>query len=263
MVATIPKGAVAMKPVIGVTTYGRHEQSMKSTHYDSFYVLPADYALSVRRAGGIPLYLPPGEDLFPAVLDRLDGIVFSGGADIDPARYGGDTAHPALTDLDPERDAAELIGIRAALERADMPILCICRGFQLLNVALGGALVEHVPDLGKGDMHRDEDGLWALHEAEIEAPDSKLAGIIGAPRSSGTSGHHQALKTVAAPLTVTARAPDGVVEAVEHVSHPWCLGVQWHPEVTAGEDPAQQRLFDALVRQAAGNEAFARGDRTG
>lgn len=245
-----------MKPVIGVTTYGRHEQSMKSTHYDSFYVLPVDYALSVRRAGGIPLYLPPGEDLFPAVLDRLDGIVFSGGADIDPARYGGDTAHPELTELDPERDAAELIGIRAALERADMPILCICRGFQLLNVALGGSLVEHVPDLGKGDMHRDPDGLWALHEAEIDAPDSKLAGILGTGRTRGTFGHHQALKSVAAPLRVTARAADGVVEAVEHNAHPWCLGVQWHPEVTAHEDAAQQSLFDALVREASGRETF-------
>ena len=245
-----------MKPVIGVTTYGRHEQSMKSTHYDSFYVLPVDYALSVWRAGGIPLYLPPGEDLFPAVLDRLDGIVFSDGADIEPSHYGGDTAHPALTELDSERDAAELIGIRAALERADMPILCICRGFQLLNVALGGSLVEHVPDLGKGDMHRDPEGLWALHEAEIEAPDSKLATIVGTDRPRGTSGHHQALKSVAAPLRVTARAADGVVEAVEHSVHPWCLGVQWHPEVTAHEDAAQQSLFDALVREASGREAF-------
>jgi putative glutamine amidotransferase len=239
-----------MKPVIGVTTYGRFEQSMKSTHYDSFYVLPTDYALAVRRAGGIPLYLPPGEDLFPAVLDRLDGIMFTGGTDIDPQQYGGDMAHPELTDLDLERDAAELIGIRAAIERANMPILCICRGFQLLNVALGGTLVEHVPDLGKGDMHRDDAGLWALHEAEVEPRDSKTAAALGTTRPLGTSGHHQALKAVAAPLAITARASDGVVEAVEHADHPWCLGVQWHPEVTAGQDPAQQNLFDTLVREA-------------
>lgn len=247
-----------MKPVIGVTTYGRFEQGMKSTHYDSFYVLPVDYALSVRRAGGVPLYLPPGEDLFPGVLDRLDGIIFSGGADIDPAHYGGDTEHPALTDLDPERDEAELIGIRAAVARADMPILCICRGFQLLNVALGGGLVEHVPDLGKGDMHRDAEGLWALHETAVEAPDSKIAAVLEEARPLGTSGHHQALKTVAEPLTVTARASDGVIEAVEHVDHPWCLGVQWHPEVTADKDPVQQRLFDALVREAAERSTWPR-----
>lgn len=239
-----------MKPVIGVTTYGRFEQRMKSTHYDSFYVLPADYALAVRRAGGIPLYLPPGEDLFPAVLDRLDGIMFTGGADIVPTHYGGDATHPELTDLDPERDEAELTGIRAAIKREDMPILCICRGFQLLNVALGGTLVEHVPDLGNGDMHRDETGLWALHAAELEPGDSKTAAVLGTSSPLGTSGHHQALKTVAGPLTVTARAADGVVEAVEHVNHPWCLGVQWHPEVTAGDDPVQQNLFDALVREA-------------
>ena len=245
-----------MKPVIGVTTYGRFEQRMKSTHYDSFYVLPVDYALAVRRAGGIPVYLPPGKDLFPAVLDRHDGIMFTGGADIAPGHYGGDAAHPELTDLDPERDEAELIGIRGAIERGDMPILCICRGFQLLNVALGGSLVEHVPDLGKGDMHRDDAGLWALHTAEVAPGDSKIAGVLGASNPLGTSGHHQAVKNVAAPLAVTARAADGVVEAVEHVAHPRCLGVQWHPEVTAGEDPVQQGLFDALVREAAGREGW-------
>jgi putative glutamine amidotransferase len=202
----------AMKPVIGITTYGRFEHDMNTAHYAEFYVLPADYALSVRRAGGVPLYLPPGEDLFPGVLDRLDGIIFSGGA--------------------------------------DMPILCICRGFQLLNVALGGSLVEHVPDLGNGDIHRSEGDNWTLHEAEIVERESRIARVLGPENALGTSGHHQALRRVAEPLAVTARAPDGLVEAVEHRAHPWCLGVQWHPEVTAGTDPVQQRLFDALVREA-------------
>jgi putative glutamine amidotransferase len=240
----------AMKPVIGITTYGRFEHDMNTAHYAEFYVLPADYALSVRRAGGVPLYLPPGEDLFPGVLDRLDGIIFSGGADIHPEHYGGDAAHPALTKLDRERDAAELGGIRAAIDRADMPILCICRGFQLLNVALGGSLVEHVPDLGNGDIHRSEGDNWTLHEAEIVERESRIARVLGPENALGTSGHHQALRRVAEPLAVTARAPDGLVEAVEHRAHPWCLGVQWHPEVTAGTDPVQQRLFDALVREA-------------
>ncbi|MDG2284674.1 MAG: gamma-glutamyl-gamma-aminobutyrate hydrolase family protein [Alphaproteobacteria bacterium] len=243
-----------MKPVIGITTYGRFEQSMKSTHYDSFYVLPVDYASAVRRASGIALYLPPGDDLFPDALSRLDGVIFTGGTDIDPARYGGDTAHPELTDIDAERDEAKLIGIKAAIQRRDLPILCICRGIQLLNVALGGNLVEHVPDLGKGDIHRDEVGLWAVHGAEVIAG-TKTAAALGAPISNGTSGHHQALKTVAPALTIAARAPDGVIEAVEHQDHPWYLAVQWHPEVTADVDPVQQNLFDALVREAGGENA--------
>ncbi|MDE0810250.1 MAG: gamma-glutamyl-gamma-aminobutyrate hydrolase family protein [Alphaproteobacteria bacterium] len=238
-----------MKPVIGITTYGRHEQSMKSTHYDSFYVLPVEYAEAVRRAGGIAIYLPPGEDVFPAVLGRLDGIIFTGGTDIDPARYGGNTAHPELGDIDLERDEAELIGVKAVVERRNMPILCICRGMQILNVALGGSLVEHIPDLGKGDIHRDGAGLWAVYSAEVIAG-TKTAAVLDTSISNGTSGHHQALKIVAPSLAVTARAPDGVIEAVEHAEHHGCLAVQWHPEITADVDPTQQNLFDALVREA-------------
>jgi len=246
-----------MNPVIGITTYGRHEHGLKTTHYDWLYLLPCDYADSVRRAGGIAVYLPPGKGLFPGVLDRLDGIIFSGGGDIDPARYGGNARHPDLGVIDPERDAAEIEGMKAALTRRDMPILCICRGHQLLNVALGGSLTEHVPDLGLGDMHRNEVGHWTVHDSMVAAG-SKAADAMGVETSTGTSGHHQALNTVADALRVTGRAADGLVEAVEHKDHPWCLGVQWHPEITAGDDPAQQGLFDALIAAARDRNAWSR-----
>ena len=239
-----------MSPIIGITTYGRHEHDLKSTHYDTLYPMPAAYADGVRRAGGVAVMLPPGQGLFPAVLDRIDGIIFSGGTDIDPARYGGNAAHPELGKIDAERDAAEIEGVRAALARPSLPILCICRGFQVLNVARGGSLVEHVPDLDRGDLHRSDFGHWTLHEAVID-PGSHLAAALGAVVSNGTSGHHQAIRTVGENLAVTAQAPDGVVEALEATDHPWCVGVQWHPEVTADRDPLQQRLFDELVRRAA------------
>ncbi len=240
-----------MPPIIGVTTYGRFEHELKSTHYDSLYPLPAAYADGIRRAGGVAVMLPPGEGLFPAVLDRLDGIIFSGGTDIDPARYGGNAEHPELGALDAERDRAEIEGVRAALERPDLPILCICRGLQVLNVARGGSLVEHVPDLDHGDLHRSDFGHWILHEAEVVAG-SRLAEALGGQVPNGTSGHHQAIRAIGDNLEVTATAPDGVVEALEATDHPWCVAVQWHPEMTADRDPVQQRLFDALVERAGG-----------
>ena len=117
---------------------------------------------------------------------------------------------------------------------------------QVLNVALGGDLVEHVPDLGHGDMHRNDEGHWTVHDADITGT-SRTAEALLATVARGTSGHHQALKTLADGLIVSGRAMDGVIEAVEHETHPWCVAVQWHPEITAGSDPIQQNLFDALV----------------
>jgi putative glutamine amidotransferase len=144
---------------------------------------------------------------------------------IDPARYGGNTAHPELGDIDPERDEAELIGIKAVVERRNMPILCVCRGMQLLNVALGGSLGEHVPDLVRGDNHRDGAGLWAVHSAEVIAG-TKTTAVLDTSISNGTSRHHQALRIVAPSLAVTARAPDDVIEAVQHAEHHWCFAIQ-------------------------------------
>lgn len=235
-----------MQPVIGITTYGRAEHELKSTHYDALTYLPTDYADSVVRAGGIAVHLPPTPNLFPHVLDRLDGIIFTGGTDVDPALYGGKRDHSELGRLDAERDRAEMDGVRAALVRKDLPILCICRGLQVLNVVCGGSLTEHIPDLAIGDMHRDDRGHWTLHDVSI-VEGTKTRAALGTEKVRTTSGHHQAIRDLGAGLTVSAWAADGLIEAVEFSDHPWCVGVQWHPEITSADDPSQQRLFDTLV----------------
>lgn len=235
-----------MKPTIGITTYGYLEHGLTTAHYDQFYMLPVDYVTAVQQAGGMPVLLPPADGLFPDILSRIDGIVFTGGCDVDPVHYGGDRSHPALTPLDGERDRAELNAMRATISDGNTPMLCVCRGLQVLNVALGGTLVEHIEDLGRGDMHRDENGHWTLHESRV-APDSRTAKALGGASPVAISGHHQGLGRLAAGLSVTSRAEDGIVEAVELADHPWCVGVQWHPEITAASDPSQQGLFDALI----------------
>lgn len=187
------------------------------------------------------MLVPPSEDGVEETLDALDGIVFSGGADVDPAHYGAD-AHPETDVPQTRRDAGELALLRAALER-DMPTLAICRGVQLLNVARGGDLVQHLPETVGTDDHRQIPGEFAVHPVEIK-DGSRLASIVGA-RSDVTSHHHQSLGRVGEGLVEIAWAADGTLEAVEDPSLRFALGVQWHPE--AGEDAA---LFDALVDQA-------------
>lgn len=229
-----------MPPLIGITTYERNEK-------DDF-VLPAAYADAVRRAGGIPVLVPPGEPRLDALLARLDGLILSGGMDVDPARYGG-LPHARIEPPNPERDETEIALVRGVVADG-LPLLGICRGAQLLNVALGGSLVEHLPDeVGEAVAHQTEAGDPTPHPVEI-APGSRLAAIVGARAEAPASWHHQAVRRVAPGLTPVAQAPDGTVEAVEMAGHPWLIGVQWHPELTAATDPAQQRLFDALVAAA-------------
>ena len=228
------------QPLIGVTTYGRDETNRFS--------LPAEYIDAVRRAGGIPILLPPGEPHQARLLDLIDGLILSGGGDIDPSRYRG-SHHETIYMLDPERDDSEL-ELTRSLVRSERPLLCICRGLQVLNVALGGTLIEHLPDqVGDTVAHRLPPRNPTSHAVQLE-PDSHLAAIMGAGEVSGASWHHQALRQVAPGLAVVARAPDGIIEAVEMPAHPWLVGVQWHPELTAATDPEQQRLFDALIRAA-------------
>ena len=237
------------KPVIGITTGGRDEGYIKSRHYDAFYSAPAPYIDATRRAGGIALLIPPGEAEWEQLLALLDGVIITGGADIDPAEYGGDRWNPHLTPLDRERDRSELCLTRRLLARRDLPLLCICRGLQVLNVAAGGTLHEHIPDIRDEDIHRNEAGLWAMQEVNVEN-DSLIAEVMGVTRLRTSSGHHQAVKQVAPGLRVTATATDGIIEALELPGHPWLIAVQWHPEVTAASDPSQQALFDALVAKA-------------
>ena len=226
-------------PVIGITT---------ETNDQNEYVLPVEYVAAIRKAGGLPLLLPPGEPNVGALLELLDGLILSGGGDIDPLHYGS-RGHPAVYMIDAARDAMELALAQQAAG-GDLPTLGVCRGAQLINVALGGTLVEHLPDeIDNTIAHRLEPRGYVPHPVTI-APSSQLAAVIGEQVVVGASWHHQAIRTPAPGLEVVAKAADGTIEAVELPDHPWLLAVQWHPEVTAGDDPVQQRLFDALVEAA-------------
>lgn len=228
-----------MRPVIGITSYA--QDARWGVWHVPAALVPLAYVDAVERAGGRALVVPPAEEDIEQTLDALDGIVFSGGADVDPAQYGAD-AHPETDDPQTRRDAGELALLRAALER-DMPTLAICRGFQLLNVVRGGDLVQHLPEMTGNDAHKRVPGEFAVHPVEVRA-DSRLAGIVGSA-SDVTSHHHQALGRVGEGLVESAWAADGTLEAVEDPSLRFAVGVQWHPE--AGEDAA---LFEALVEQA-------------
>jgi putative glutamine amidotransferase len=229
------------KPVIGITTYGRDENKRFS--------LPAVYVDAVRRAGGIPVMIPPGEDDLSELLPILNGVIFAGGGDIDPERYGG-ARHETNYNLDDERDKSELDLARILLRQQDLPILGICRGTQIINVALGGTLIEHLPDVvGEETLHRAPPRLPTTHEVTVSA-NSRLAKIMGQTEVMPTSWHHQAILEPAPGLKVVASAPDGTIEAVEMPDHPWLIAVQWHPELSADSQPEQQQLFDELVVEA-------------
>ena len=238
-----------MAPIIGLTTYGRHERDLANEYYEEFFLIPADYVDAVRRAGGVPILLPPGETDWQRWLDITDGIILTGGSDIHPARYGGDSKHPKLTGHDLIRDESEFTLVRELVSNPAMPFLCICRGAQVLNVALGGTLYEDMADAVEVDIHRGDDGFWTDQPLTVD-PDSQLAQVMGTSEVTAISGHHQAIREVAPALEVVAEAADGIIEALQVSGHPWALAVQWHPERTAATDPTQQRLFDQLVEAA-------------
>jgi anthranilate synthase component 2/putative glutamine amidotransferase len=226
------------RPLIGISTY--REQARWGYWDVPAVLLPATYADAVAECGGEPVLLPTGS-ISPGVVGRLDGLVLAGGADVDPGRYGQPPG-PKTTVVRPDRDAAELAVLAAALDR-DLPLLAVCRGMQLLNVLLGGDLVQHLPDVPGAGVHQAGPGVYARREVTT-VPGSALAMLLG-PAAPADCHHHQALGRVADGLTPAAWAEDGVLEAVEASGRRFCLGVQWHPE--AGED---RRLFGALVSAA-------------
>jgi putative glutamine amidotransferase len=197
---------------------------------------------AVEQAGGRPVLIPPSEDGVAETLAAVDALVFSGGSDLDPDLYD-DEPHEATAGVVPERDRAELALLEAALAR-DMPVLAVCRGSQLLNVARGGDLVQHLPDVVGDDKHKHTPGTFADHDVTLE-PGTRLAELLGG-RAAVKSHHHQGFGRVGRGLRVAAHADDGTVEAVEDPSHRFALGVLWHPE--AGED---RKLFEELVGAAA------------
>jgi len=227
------------RPVIGITTY---VTPAKWGSWDQQAALvPAAYVEAIQRAGGRPLLVPPSEDGVDETLDALDGVLFSGGSDLDPELYEQD-AHDETVGTHPERDRAELALLEAALAR-DMPVLAVCRGSQVLNVARGGDLVQHLPDVVGDEKHKHTPGTFADHDVTLE-DGTRLASLLG-DRAPVKSHHHQGFGRVGDGLRVAAHAEDGTIEAVEDPNRRFALGVLWHPE--AGED---MRLFEELVREA-------------
>jgi putative glutamine amidotransferase len=203
---------------------------------------PLAYVDAVDRAGGRALLVPPSEVGIEETLDALDGLVLSGGEDLHPEVYGAD-AHPETQQTRPDRDRAELALLERALER-DMPVLAVCRGSQVLNVGLGGDLVQHLPEVVGSDRHKHTPGEFADHDVDLKEG-SRVAGLLG-DRAPVKSHHHQGYGRLGEGLEPVAWAEDGTIEALEHGSKRFALGVLWHPE--EGEDMA---LFEALVREAA------------
>ncbi|UBF27425.1 gamma-glutamyl-gamma-aminobutyrate hydrolase family protein [Kovacikia minuta CCNUW1] len=227
-------------PIIGITTYSRNEAGE--------FQLPGAYVDSVQQAGGIPILLPPNQPDPAQILEIVDGLIFSGGGDINPELYGG-SHHSTIYLVDSERDDFELVLAKQALA-ANTPTLGICRGMQMLSVASGAELVTHVPEVyGETISHRlDHPRRPTPHEVQVQ-PESRLAAILRETEITVISWHHQAVKTVPDTWEIVAHAPDGLVEALVHRHHPWMVSVQWHPELSP-EDPVHQRLFQALVRAA-------------
>ena len=236
--------AMRTRPLIGVTLDSEPAGGWSKLPW---YALRQNYFDAVIAAGGLPVALPHNPALADAYMDEIDGLLVTGGAfDVDPALWGGGAPHPKVT-LKPGRTDFELAATRAALAR-DKAVLGICGGQQLLAVAFGGTLIQHIPDeVADALAHeqpnpRTEPG----HEVAI-AQGTLLSRIVGAPRMAVNSAHHQAVATAGAGI-VNALAPDGVVEGVEHPGHRFALGVQWHPEYAV--DPRDPAIFTAFVEAA-------------
>ena len=228
------------RPLIGITTY---VTPAKWSYWElEAALIPIDYVRAVERAGGRALLVPPSEDGVEETLEALDGLVFSGGSDLDPDLYDQE-AHEQTFGISKERDGAELALLKAALDR-DMPVLAICRGSQVLNVARGGDLVQHLPDVVGDEKHKHKPGAFADHDVTVE-DGTRLASLLGG-HAPVKSHHHQGIGRIGTGLRVAAHAEDGSVEAVEDPGRRFAVGVLWHPE--AGEDA---RLFEELVREAA------------
>ena len=225
--------------MIGITTY--LTQATFGVWEEAAALVPAVYVRAVETAGGRALLVPPSVDGIQETLDAVDGLLFAGGPDLDPDLYGQEP-HAETNDIVAERDSAEIALMRAALER-DMPVLAVCRGSQVLNVALGGDLVQHLPDVVGDEKHKHTPGEFADHDVEV-LPGTKVQRILG-DRAPVKSHHHQGYGRIGEGLQEAARADDGTVEALEDPDRRFALGVLWHPE--AGEDFA---LFEALIEEA-------------
>jgi putative glutamine amidotransferase len=231
-------------PLIGITT------SRKPIGQDGAQVYLNDaYSRAVLQAGGLPVLIPVGlpKERITELLARLDGVLLSGGGDIDPALFGGE-AHPKVYEVDAARDELEITLARGLIQ-GGKPVLAICRGAQVINVALGGSLYTHIADQFPGALNHerapDAPRTRISHEVEVKAG-THLAAILQVGRVGVNSLHHQGIRDLAAGLTVSATAEDGLIEGVELPGHPFAVAVQWHPEWLQ-DDPIQRALFQAFV----------------
>ncbi|WP_035803191.1 gamma-glutamyl-gamma-aminobutyrate hydrolase family protein [Kitasatospora mediocidica] len=232
--------AGARRPVVGISSY--LETASWGVWRQPAALVPQTYVDCVVRAGGVPVLLPPQASGSPEVLELIDGLLLAGGPDIDPARYGA-PAHPRTGAPHSARDAWEFDLVRTALER-DVPVLGVCRGMQLLNVALGGELVQHLPDVLGDQSHQVAPATFAARVVRIR-PSSRLAGILGGA-TQVQCYHHQAVGRLGEGLLPAAWSSDECVEAVELPDRRFAVGVQWHPE----QDGGDLRLFEAFVEES-------------
>ena len=235
--------------LVAVPTYHLPEGRVLRWRTGGFAV-PEGYVLALRRAGVWPVLVPgPGPDDPDDALAPFAGLLLAGGGDVDPGRYGAEP-HPKTYGIDPDRDDMELTLLATAL-RLGLPTLAICRGMHVLNVACGGTLQQHLPDVEGRDAHGDPTaGRLVVHGVDITA-ESRLGVALGRRRLAGcVSHHHQAVERMGAGLVPVAWSDDGLVEALElPPGEPWLVAVQWHPEANAADDPAQQTIFDAFARR--------------
>lgn len=236
------------QPLIGLTTARNYNKAGHPRH-----LVVEAYITSVSQAGGIPLLIPLGlpETSYRRMLDHLDGVIFTGGGDVETQRFRGPD-HPEVSGVDADRDRVEIFLV-AEVVRRGMPFLGICRGIQVVNVALGGTLYTHLPAQLPGAIQHaydsDTQRDYLAHTIEV-TPDSQLARVMGGIHFQVNSLHHQGVHLLAPPLHATAHAPDGLIEAAEIAGHPFAIAVQWHPECLQAHE-AMRALFRELIRACA------------
>ncbi|MDP8976474.1 MAG: gamma-glutamyl-gamma-aminobutyrate hydrolase family protein [Actinomycetota bacterium] len=250
--------------LVAIPTYHLDEGRVLRWRTGGFGI-PEGYVLALRRAGAWPVLVPgPSPDETDDLLAPFSGLLLAGGGDVDPGRYGAQP-HPRTYGIDADRDDIELSLVSAAL-RLGLPILAICRGMHVVNVACGGTLEQHLPGVQGRDAHGDPTAHRSvIHSVEVAA-DSRLGAVLGNRRLDGcVSHHHQAVERIGSNLVPVAWSGDGLVEALEPPpSEPWLVAVQWHPEASAAEDSAQQEIFNGFarrVREHADATGPARGRR--
>lgn len=254
MIRLNPKAAALRAPVVGIPAYWHESETILGRQASA---VPDSYIRALLKSQLLPLVIPvvPPESLLPQYLRMLDGLLLIGGPDLDPVHYGQAPVE-GLRRITPERDQVELRVARWALD-AGVPILAICRGIQVLNVAAGGTLWQDIasqqPQAAKHDFHPGYPETHLAHEIRI-LPESRLARILGADAVWVNSLHHQAIAHVGEGLRPTAHAPDGIIEAVEGTADQWTLGVQWHPEWLVDRDRGMLALFQAFHDVCAGEQ---------